>query len=409
MAPRRAAAPPPGPPTVGRPAKSREPFWACNCGFITNWAFHKTCNRCCGSKGFGKPLSTQPVGPSQRSPTQVAARAAKAAAAPVASPAPPVEPKAVSPADIALKAARSLVLSWERMLRDQPDLPLAVQGLADANAAVKAAKSTIESGRTHTERLQSAVTRHTQAAKEFARADSEHVALLVKVDDSAARLTAAVATLSEAEETLKSLQVEGAGAQPAAPIPFHLQADTFFAAWSEVANRLGFNMGDPATFSAMAALVFAQKDAMAAGAATSPGAVPGPVGGGAPPPASCPRAAAAAAPAPAPFTASARPFGPWASFCREEQGSGYAQAGRSRSVGPCRWRRPMGLDSHFSTAGVATPSGGAWAAPPPPGSASPVDVSGFSTPHSQKSRSRSPGLHHASVGPGAAVPVPSPA
>ena len=155
------------------------------------------------------------------------------------------------------------------MLRDQPDFPLAVNGLADANATVKAAKSTIESGRSHTERLQTAVTRQSQALKEYTRADSDHTALLVKVDDSATRLAAAVATLAEAEETLTSLQVEGAGPQLAAPIPHHMQAGTFFAVWSEVATRLGWHLGDPVAFNAMAAVVFAQSDAMAAGASPS--------------------------------------------------------------------------------------------------------------------------------------------
>jgi hypothetical protein len=126
------------------------------------------------------------------------------------------------------------------MLKDQPGFPMAVQGLADANAAVRAAKSVIESGRSHTERLQTAVTRQTQALKEHKKADAAHTALLEEVDVSATRLAAAVATLAEAEETLTSLQVEGAGPQPAAPIPAHMQATTFFAVWHEVASRLGW-------------------------------------------------------------------------------------------------------------------------------------------------------------------------
>ena len=251
------------------------------------------------------------------------------------------EPKALSPADTALKAARSLVLSWERMLRDQPDFPLAVNGLAEANAAVKAAKSTIASGRSHSERLQTAVTRQTQAQKEFNRADSEHSALLAQVDDSATRLAVAVAVLAEAQETLVSLQVEGAGPQPVAPAPHPMQVGTFFAAWSEIATRLGWHLGDPAAFNGMAVVAFAQSDAMAAGAAV-PGVCPGPFVAAAPPPVAGPVAAPPARAVPAAKAAAAPSFGPgqFGPTLRETQGMSFGQARRSRSAGPSRWRRP---------------------------------------------------------------------
>ena len=301
------------------------------------------------------------------------------------------------------------MLSWERMLRDQPDYPLAVNGLAEANAAVKAAKSTIESGRTHSERLQTAVTRQTQAQKEFNRADSEHSALIAQVDESATRLAVAVAALAEAQETLVSLQVEGAGPQPVAPAPI-MQAGTFFAAWSEIATRLGWHLGDPAAFNAMAAAVFAQSGAMAAGSAV-PGLSPGPSVAAAPLPFMGPVAAPPAGAVPAAKAAAAPSFcpGQFGHTFREAQGMGIGQGRRSRSAGPSRWRRPTGLDVHFNTTGVPTPSGGAWAAPPPHQSMSPPDASGFSTPHSQRSRSRSPVLQAAPLATGAVAPgsVPS--
>ena len=116
-------------------------------------------------KGFGRALATQGTGPSQKTPAQTAAHCAKAVAAALT---PPVgrEPKIESEAETALKTARALVVSWERMTRDHPDLPSAADGLANAIEALRLAKLTIESGRSHTDRLQTAVTRQSQAVKE---------------------------------------------------------------------------------------------------------------------------------------------------------------------------------------------------------------------------------------------------
>jgi hypothetical protein len=291
---------------------------------------------------------------------------------------------------------------------------MAVDGLAKANADLRIAKGVVESGRTHSERLQTAVTRQAQALKEYNRADLDHTALLEKVDVSDIRLAASVASLAEADEALKSLHVEGAGPLPVPPIPAHLQSDTFFAVWNEVATRLGWALGDPATFNAMAAALFAQ-------VGSQPGVVPPvftkdcppghPVGPAPRPPAPQPvpgqAATGSAAAASAPQAAAAPHIGtgPLGPTPRESQGMGFGPAGRSRSAGPGRYRRPTGLDAHFNTTGVSTPCGGAWAAPPPPFSEAPLDASGYSTPHSQRSRSRSPGVHFVASATGASSPV----
>ena len=281
-----------------------------------------------------------------------------------------------------------MVLSWERMLKDQPDFPQALAGLAEANAAVKAAKSIIESGRTHSERLQTAVTRQTQALKEFNRTEAEHSALVAQVDDAASRLAVAVASLSEAQETLVSLQVEGAGPQPVAPGPA-MQVGNFLAVLSEIATRLGWPIGDPIAFGAMAAAVVAQSGALAAGhvgVGFGPGLAPAP----ATPTVAAPIPAAAAPGAMPATQAGTAPFGcprQWGPTPRQEPGSGSVPWRRSRSHGPAR--RSSNLDSHFNTTGIHTPAGGAWAplGRPPLHAA---DASGFSTPQSQRSRSRSP-------------------
>jgi hypothetical protein len=187
------------------------------------------------------------------------------------------------------------------MLKQQPGFFPAVEGLATANLRVRAAKATVDSGRTNSERLQTAVTRQTQALKEYSRADSDHTTLMEKVDASATRLAAVVASLAEAEETLTSIQVEGAGAHPAAP-PMQLQVTTMFAVWNEVAARLGWQMGDMAAFDAMAATVFAQSTAAAAGAGPT-----GPLGAMANQPAGPAPAPAQAMPAAAKATAATPP------------------------------------------------------------------------------------------------------
>jgi hypothetical protein len=121
-----------------------------------------------------------------------------------------------------------LVVLWEQVLKRAPSAEQATSGLDNANAEVKAIKSRIEAGRSHSERLHSAVSRQTQALKEHKKADSDHAGLLFEVDISAIRLAAAVTKLTEAEETLTSLQVEGAGPSQAPPIPVYLHATTFF-------------------------------------------------------------------------------------------------------------------------------------------------------------------------------------
>jgi hypothetical protein len=401
MAPRRTAAPPPGATPQRRPAtKVAGPVWACNCGFKTNWASNKACYRCAAAKGMGRPLVSQAVGPSQRAPAQAAARTAKAAASASAPPTP--ETKIISEDDKALHAARALVISWEHMLKQHPGTLGAITGLNDSNAEVRAIKSRIESGKSHTERLHTAVTRQTQAAKEHKKADSEHAVLLAEVDISATRLAAAVAKLTEAEETLTSLQVEGAGPMQSPPIPAHLQANTFFAVWHEAAKHMGWHLTDPAAFDAMAALIFARNDAQATGVPI-PGVAPGPQGAPPPqaaPPPSGPAASAAqstpasrAAPVPAsasgPSFFGPRSFGPTP---HEARGQDLKPPGRGRSSLPRgRFNRPTGLDSHFNTTGVSVPTAGAWAIPVPSRSVDPnLEASGFSTPNSHRSRSRSP-------------------
>ena len=390
-------------------------MWACNCGFRNNYAMNKTCWGCHAAKGFGKRLPPQPASPSQRTPAATNARAARAAAA-ASAPTPEAarEPKALSEADEVLKDAKSVVEHWKRMLRVMPGNVTAATGLADAEEALRVAKMTVESGRSHTDRLQSAVTRQAQAVKEHARVDAEHTDLSERLEAAAIRLSAAAALRQEADQALLSLQIEGAGPQTTTPIPAHLQAGTFFTVWSEAARQCGCCIPDAGAFHAIAAELLRQMGNRGFGAyAAAPAApgfgFPGPVGVTAAAAFAAMRVPGPAAPAP-PIPAHAAPqvaaaAVPAGSVPPGPQGGaplGHAHrpAGRSRSLGGtvrAGDSRPLtGLDAHFKTTGIRTPLCGDWAGQPPAAHTkdpAAMDPSGWSTPrshHSERSRSRSP-------------------
>jgi hypothetical protein len=147
---------------------------------------------------------------------------------------------------------------WKTIHKQQPGNTSAISGLATAEEDLRLAKGTIEAGRTHTERLQSAVSRQAQALKENIRLVAEHTSLVTQLDDSAMRLAASQAQLQEAEATVLSLQVEAAGPQPSTAIPPHLMADTFFTVWNHTAAHFGWRVPDPATFNLVAQHFFSQ-------------------------------------------------------------------------------------------------------------------------------------------------------
>jgi hypothetical protein len=136
------------------------------------------------------------------------------------------EERAPTKQEETLKQAKVSVDQWKKVHRQQPENVTAISGLAAAEEYVRIAKSTVDAGRAHSERLQSAVSRQAQRFKEVARHTAEHSSVATQLESSATRLSAAQALLHEAEAILLSLQVEAMGPpEPAlgsTPPPSHL-------------------------------------------------------------------------------------------------------------------------------------------------------------------------------------------